>query len=216
MCDIQDRPLSSVADTKRLFDEKINQIDRELGLLQQSNPTHPEYLLMMEPIDARYNDEIQLQHRFLTHQLKALEVQTVAERSQIHSQYFQTVRDIKEDMLDKLGAELFRIQKERRQAHSDEPEYNYLYEPSRTQQVVRQTKINQEVSLLSGIKKFHGFPAAPKLKGLRSIEIDEDLRAMKASDTYPNHAVTPTQFRVCLIQRTAQFKPRSSTGTAAQ
>ena len=175
--------------------EKLNQVERELALLQQPNPIHPEYLLMMQCIDARYESQIQLEDRLLAYKLHALEIQTIAERSQIHSQYFQTVREIREEMLDKLGAELFRIQKERRQAHSDEPEYNYVYEPNRPQQILRQTKINKEVSLLSGIKKYQGFPAAPKLKGLSSTDVDDDLRAMKVSYLDSSLAAIPRHAR---------------------
>ncbi|KAI9694614.1 MAG: hypothetical protein M1822_000230 [Bathelium mastoideum] len=163
---------------ERLFEEKINQVDRELAQLHRPNPTHPEYLSMMKCIDARYESQVQLEDKLLGYKLNTLEVQTVAERSIIHSQYYQTVRDLREDVLEEIGAEIFRLQKERRQA-GDEPEYNYLYEPNRPQQIVRQAKVNQEVSLLGGIKKYKGFPAAPRLNGLRETEIDDDLRAMK-------------------------------------
>ncbi|KAF2238028.1 hypothetical protein EV356DRAFT_334109 [Viridothelium virens] len=168
---------------ERLLDEKLNQVERELALLQQPNPTHPEYLAMMQCIDARHENQIQLEDRLLAYKLNTLEVQTIAERSQIHAQYFQKVRDIRDDVLERIGKELFRIQKERRQAHGDEPEYNYVYEADRPKQIIRQTMVNKEVSLLSGIKKYQGFPAAPKLKALQSAEADDDLRAMKLNST---------------------------------
>ena len=139
---------------------------------------------MMQCIDARYENQIQLEDKLIGYKLKTLEVQTIAERSQIHSQYYQTVRDLREQMLDTIGAEIFRLQKERRQTPGEEPEYNYLYEPNRPQQIIRQTKVNQEVSLLGGIKKYHGFPAAPRLNGLRGNEIEDDMRAMRVSITH--------------------------------
>ncbi|KAL9088577.1 MAG: hypothetical protein Q9165_006097 [Trypethelium subeluteriae] len=178
---------------ERLLDEKLNQVERELALLQQPNPTHPEYLAMMQCINARHENQIQLEDRLLAYKLNTLEVQTIAERSQIHAQYFQKVRDIRDEVLEQTGKELFRIQKERRQAHVDEPEYNYVYEQDRPKQIIRQTMVNKEVSLLSGIKKYQGFPAAPKLKGLQSAEADDDLRAMKLmQESKLNSTPTPT------------------------
>jgi hypothetical protein len=51
----------------------------------------------------------------------------------------------------------------------------------RSDQIRHQTAYNLEVSVLSGVAKYVGFPAAPDISAARPTEIDEDLRAMKVS-----------------------------------
>jgi hypothetical protein len=48
----------------------------------------------------------------------------------------------------------------------------------RSQQIAQQTAYNKEVSLLSGLAKFVGFPAAPTMRAARKQESDEDFEKM--------------------------------------
>jgi hypothetical protein len=43
---------------------------------------------------------------------------------------------------------------------------------------MQQASYNLEVSILSGIAKHVGFPAAPTIEGARASEIDDDFKAM--------------------------------------
>ena len=57
-------------------------------------------------------------------------------------------------------------------------DYTYKFPTRRSQQVAQQTAYNMEVSILSGIAKYVGFPAAPNIDGVRSSELDADLQLM--------------------------------------
>ena len=83
----------------RLCDEQIAQYEQELEMLKQPNCTHPEYLAMVQCIDERRAGKIAYEKQLLEYKLKTLERTTVAGRHQLHSQYFQAVRDIRETVL---------------------------------------------------------------------------------------------------------------------
>jgi hypothetical protein len=46
---------------------------------------------------------------------------------------------------------------------------------------LNQTAYNKEVSILSGIAKYVGFPAAPDVQGVNKSELDEDFEKMGVS-----------------------------------
>jgi hypothetical protein len=100
--------------SQRLYEERLAQLDHELSLLSGPNPTHPEYLAMMQCIDARRDEKIAHENKLLAYKIQTLEITTVAERSQIHSQYFQDVRTIRENHLEGLGEQWYKIQRDRR------------------------------------------------------------------------------------------------------
>jgi hypothetical protein len=102
----------------------------------------------------------------------------VAERTQLHSQYFQEVREIRSRWIEQCYQDLHALQKDRRQWGAHQTNYNYLYNPKRAQLVQQQTAYNLEVSILSGVAKHVGFPAAPDLSSMEADDIDADFRAM--------------------------------------
>ena len=100
----------------RLYDERLLQLSNELTLLESSNPIHPEYLAMLQCIDARRDEKIEHEKIALRYQLKSLEKVSIAERSQILSQYFQTVRYLREEIFEAIGEQWFQIQQDRRKS----------------------------------------------------------------------------------------------------
>lgn len=164
---------------RRLFDEKLSQHDEELAMLSGPNPTHPDYIMLKRIIDKRLEDKIQYQQTLLKYKLMALQRKSIAEKAQIHSQYMQSVRDIRERTLEQLQKESYQLQRDRRRAEGDVPDYSYLFTTNRAEQIAIQTAYNTEVSILSGIAKYVGFPAAPDIAGARPSDIEEDLQAMK-------------------------------------
>ncbi|TKA63614.1 hypothetical protein B0A49_10433 [Cryomyces minteri] len=169
----------------KLYDERIEGLSNEIALLQHPNSTHADYLAMIQCVNARRDEKIRHEQILLDYKLQSLKRVTVAERSQFHSQYFQEVRDIRERALEDLGEHWFNIQKERRQWQADEPELVYKFPTKRSQQVLQQSKYNLEVSVLSGVAKYVGFPAAPEMEGAKASELEEDLRAMKIPKQQP-------------------------------
>ena len=61
----------------------------------------------------------------------------------------------------------------------NEVDYTYMYQPKRSKQLQQQAAYNLEVSLLSGIAKYVGFPSAPEMKGAKSSEVEDDFRNMR-------------------------------------
>jgi hypothetical protein len=148
-------------------------------MLKQPDCAHPEYLAMIKCIDDRRSEKIDYEKTLLELKQKNLEIITAAQRHQMHSQYFQTVRHLREEILEECNQRVFELQRGRRSLGCDETEYMIKLPEKRSDQIRHQTAYNLEVSVLSGVAKYVGFPAAPDISAARPTEIDEDLRAMK-------------------------------------
>jgi len=165
----------------RLFDERLGQYNDELAMFNQPTPNHPEYLAQKEVIDRYRDDKTDYEETLFKYKLTALQRRSIAEKAQIHSQYMQTVREIRERNLEQLNKEWYQIQRERRSCEDNEPDYMYKFPTRRSQQIRQQTAYNTEVSILSGVAKYVGFPAAPDITGARPSEIDDDLAVIAAA-----------------------------------
>ncbi|KAG8530818.1 uncharacterized protein KY384_004175 [Bacidia gigantensis] len=162
----------------KLFDERLAATNEELALLQTPGVLHPELLAMKEVVDHHRNLKIEYQQTFLKYKLETLQKESVAKKHQILSQYMQTVRDMRDRSLDQLNKEFYQVQRERRSGDGDIPDYLYLYTNKRSQQITQQTAYNNEVSILSGVAKYVGFPTAPNIQKVRTDEAEEDMRNM--------------------------------------
>jgi len=144
-------------------------------MLVGENPTHPEYLAMMQCIDARRDEKlriIELEYQF---NMQTLTRWAVARRGQIHGQYFQSVRESREAVLEDLGRQWYHIQQQRRRHANTIPDYALRFPGSRVQRAKDAIAYNKEVSVLSGLAKYEGFPAAPSINGASVVEIEEDF-----------------------------------------
>ena len=93
----------------------------------------------------------------------------------------QDVREIRDRVLEQVSKEWYQIQRERRSWEGDVPDYSFKFSTQRSQQITQQMAYNTEVSILSGIAKYVGFPAAPEIVGARSNEVDDDFQSMGVS-----------------------------------
>lgn len=75
---------------------------------------HPEYLAQMVCVNNRLKEKQALADAQNKYAMESLALNTRVTRAQIHSQYFQGTRDIREDALYKCSEMLFHIQRERR------------------------------------------------------------------------------------------------------
>jgi hypothetical protein len=159
----------SVTKQFKFFREKLNSeqlasLSAELALLSPSNLVHPEYLKQVACVDARLQKQKSEAHAFFNYKMRSIRERTLGERSQLHSQYYQSVRELREDVLYNLGEDWYAIQKERRQSHQEQDDVHiYKFQPDKRVQKRNQAKYNQEVSILSGVAKWIGFPAAPTM-----------------------------------------------------
>lgn len=150
-------------------------------MLEQPIPTHPELRAMKEVIDLRRDQKIDYEQNLKRLKLMTLQRESIASKSQAHAQYMQTVREVRDTYLDKLNREYYQIQRERRSGEDEIPDYVYKFTAKRSQQLKNQAAYNTEISLLSGVAKYVGFPAAPEISKARPKEIDDDLRNMGVS-----------------------------------
>ncbi|KAI1775019.1 Sds3-like-domain-containing protein [Hypoxylon cercidicola] len=162
----------------RLYEERLEQLNKEEAMLRSDNPTHPEYLAMMQCIDARRDERIRIADRELQLSVESLERCSVARRAQIHSQYFQIIRESREKILGELGQQWYDIQHERRKQANNVPEFGLRFPPDPTQRIRNALAYNKEVSILSGVAKYEGMPAAPDMKGASTQDLDDDFEAM--------------------------------------
>ncbi|CAI6331623.1 unnamed protein product [Periconia digitata] len=164
---------------EKLCDEEIARHEADLEMLRQPHCTHPEYLAMIKCIDDRRAEKVAYERKLLLFKQRNLEIITEAERHQQHSQFLQTVRDVRERVLSDCNQRIFELQRGRRQLGVEEVEYTVKLPEKRSDQIRQQAAYNLEVSILSGIAKYVGFPAAPEIRAARPAEVDDDLRAMK-------------------------------------
>lgn len=165
----------------RLHGEKLAAAEAELDQLNRPQPIHPDYVAQLQCIAARRDLKIQQECARLRYKIQALQTQTLAEHAQLHTQFFQEAREIREDRLSELGTAWYDIQKERRQCQTSEvaDKYTFKFPTKYSDQIRNQANYNREVSIISGLQRYVGFPAAPEIHGARSLELDDDLKAMK-------------------------------------
>jgi hypothetical protein len=163
----------------RHIKQQLQLISQELDLLRQPSSTHPEFMAQLRCVDDYRDDKVKHQDVLFNFKHGALQVRTVSERQQLHSQYFQEVRDIREKTLEECYKNLYAIQKDRRRWGADEANYAHMFQPKRAQQISQQCSYNLEVSVLSGVAKHVGFPSAPVLPTLHADDVDSDFKLMK-------------------------------------
>ncbi|KAL9086943.1 MAG: hypothetical protein Q9159_003905 [Coniocarpon cinnabarinum] len=165
----------------KLFDERLAGLSAEIASLQlpAHTITHPDFLARRACIDARRNDKIRMAEVELQYKAGALERKALADRAIAHSQYVQAVRQIREEHLSKMNTHFCGLQRERRRFKSRDPHYIYRFPERRPGQIKMQQGYNKEVSLLSGLARHEGFPAAPDLESARQLDKDDDLRRIR-------------------------------------
>ncbi|KAM3418603.1 hypothetical protein BST61_g4580 [Cercospora zeina] len=193
---------------EKMVNEKLTSTNAELEMLNQADSKHPEYLRQVACIDARKAKQENEARAYYKFKLESLRRTTLGERSQIHSQYFQYTRQLREDVMQQLGDDWYKIQNERRQSNQQEDEsYIYKFPTKKADQLKQQAKYNQEVSVLSGVAKYVGFPAAPDITGADRDMMEDDLRAMKISRRVHQPATHPRP--VYFPNRTGHVQPQS-------
>ncbi|KAF3764867.1 hypothetical protein M406DRAFT_340389 [Cryphonectria parasitica EP155] len=162
----------------RLYEERLAQLNEEQALLEGDNPTHPEYLAMMQCIDSRRDDKVRVTEIEYQYNMDALDRWAVARRAQILSQFYQSVRESREKTLDELGKQWYEIQHERRKNANPIPDYGFRFPKTKALQKKQAIAHSKETSILAGVAQHHGFPAAPEMKAASRAEIEDDFEAM--------------------------------------
>ncbi|KAK4193522.1 Sds3-like-domain-containing protein [Podospora australis] len=177
---------------ERLYQERLEQINREEEMLQGPNPTHPEYLAMLQCLEERRQEKIRLSEIELKFKMSVLNHRAVADRSQVMSQFYQSVRASREKTLEALGRDWHDVQQQRRRRSNLVPEFGLPFPPTKQLAVRQAVSYTREVSILSGFAKHVGFPAAPAIHGATEEQLDDDLEAISnAREPVPRPVPNP-------------------------
>ena len=150
-------------------------------MLTRPSPTHREYLRQLECVQRHRDAMIHYEQTLYRYRMQALMNKSLAERSQIHSTFFQRIRDTREKHSSAISKLFYAIQHDRFKAEEISPHHIIPFPTRRSQQIAHQTAYNQEVSVMAGVAKYVGFPAAPTLAPARPSEIEEDMEKMGVS-----------------------------------
>ena len=156
-------------------------MNRELDMLKGPNPTHPKYLRQLECVTQYRDAKIKYEGTLLQYRTKSLLTKSLAERAQVHSTYFQRLRDLRERYSGAVSKQFYAIQRDRFKTEEISPHHSVPFPTHRSEQIAQQAAYNQEVSILAGVAKYVGFPAAPDLSAARPAELEEDLEKMGVS-----------------------------------
>ncbi|PYH99500.1 transcriptional regulatory protein Dep1 [Aspergillus ellipticus CBS 707.79] len=165
----------------KIYDERISKLNRELEMLNGPNPTHPEFLRQLEGVKQYRDAKIKYEHTLFQYRIDSLLNRSMAERAQSHSTFFQRARDIRENHSSAISKQFYSIQHDRFKTDEVSPQHYIPFPTRRSLQISHQTAYNQEVSIMAGVAKYVGFPAAPALSAARPSELDEDLEKMGIS-----------------------------------
>ncbi|KAJ9133982.1 Transcriptional regulatory protein dep1 [Pleurostoma richardsiae] len=177
----------------RLYEERLAQLEQEEAMLRGDNPTHPEYLAMMQCIDERRDEKMRTHELEYKYNTDAMQRWAVARRTQILTQFYQGVRESRVKILEELGQQWYEIQQERRRHANSVPDYGIRFPTSKTEQKKQAVAYNKEVSILSGIARHKGFPAAPEMKGASAGDIEDDLDAINRARQASQQAAATIQ-----------------------
>lgn len=76
--------------------------------------THPEYIAQKACIDQKLDERVRLADAHYKYGMESLDTATRVSKAQVHSQYFQRVRELRETTLHKCSELWYHIQRERR------------------------------------------------------------------------------------------------------
>lgn len=160
----------------RLYEDKMARFKSELEMCL--NGSHPELQNVYSKIDSHREEKIRLASQSQKYKFECIDRKTRAQRTSIHQQYFKRISDFKSGYLKEITKEWYKINKERRLMDSLVPDFSYRI-PNYTEDLVTQrAQVNEEISVLVGLKEYYGFPRAPELKAIEGEELDNDLKAM--------------------------------------
>lgn len=148
--------------------------------MDKEDPTHPEFCGQKVCIDQWLDDNTSTLKKKLRYDMDYMQLAAKANWAINQSEFVQSVREIREADLKKCNELWFKIQQDPKHDKAV-PEYIIPFPTDRAEQIKQQRSYNKEVSILSGVATYVGFPAAPSLEGVTSAAREEDLKAMRVS-----------------------------------
>lgn len=160
----------------QLHDDKMARFIAEIEMC--ADGTHPELSKVHGQITRIRDEKIQLAEKKRLYQLRSINNQINAMRDHLHQQFMKDEAECRVKLLLQTTEEWYKVNKERRAMDALSPEYSYRVADKRSTQIQDRIVINSEISLLSGISNYIGFPAAPAMSPANESELQEDLEAL--------------------------------------
>lgn len=160
----------------RLFSEKAEELDRESELIRKG--MHPELQSMVDHFAEKRRVRVETAERLRALFEREVELMDLNLRYQSYYQLLFDKRQLRERLLERVSRRWFQLHRERRKLDMVVPEFSYSVPTRRTTQVRDRRRIDYEVALLTGIKTYIGFPAAPEVVSATDEEMQNDLVAM--------------------------------------
>lgn len=160
----------------KLHDERMTQIEREIALAESCE--HPLLLKKAEQNSSRHCGRLRRAQVLYESRKVDAEVQFQARKFMAHSQFAQDKQKLRAGLLSKTSAEWFQIHREKRVLDMAVPEYGYVVPERKSLQNKHRRDYEAEVSILAGLKRFVGFPAAPPISVASSKDVETDLTEM--------------------------------------
>lgn len=160
----------------KLYSERLTQIEREIELAETCQ--HPLLIEKTRQNEQRHSGRIDRAQILYESRRSEAEVQFKARKFMAHSQFAQDRQKLRAKLLSKTSAEWFQIHREKRVLDITVPEYGYIISERKSQQIKHRREREAEVSVLAGLKKSVGFPAAPSISIASTKEIESDLIEM--------------------------------------
>lgn len=166
---------------RRLHTERLASVQAELAELQKGEPQHAAFQQQVLAVTMRRDAKIAREVLYYHYKVRSLLNHVRADHDHLHSQFFQEARECRDKTLCELGKQFYDIQKERRQPAESAPSFLSHFPTKRSDQIRNQIKYNTEVSILAGIQRHVGMPAAPEIGGLAPTQTEDDLKIMHVS-----------------------------------
>ncbi|KAG4303711.1 hypothetical protein PCK1_000229 [Pneumocystis canis] len=163
----------------KLYENQISYLDREVDLVNKG--IHPELSSLIEKITERrerkYNIAVSLRDMLI----KSINDEFIAHQYEIQNNFLESKRKLREKILLRTGEKCFQIYYERRLMETSLiPEYGFSVPNKRSVQLRHRRAHELEVTFLSGLKSYIGFPAAPEIKNASKDEIMRDLTEIRS------------------------------------
>lgn len=157
----------------RLYHDKMTRYETEVKMCLEG--THPELSALYELIYEHREAKLKIARSRRKYQLQCIDNQTRAQRDHIHQQFLKDQAESRADLLRNTTEDWYQVNRERREMDSIVPNESYRPPKDRVTAIHERQLLNNEISLLSGLNKYFGFPLAPSIQPATTSEIENDL-----------------------------------------
>ncbi|ODQ52391.1 hypothetical protein SAICODRAFT_26059 [Saitoella complicata NRRL Y-17804] len=173
----------------QLFKETLGDLDKDIEMVNDG--THPELVLQMELIADNRTKRLKLAEATKRFCIQNIRNEHDAMEYHTRMQFIQEKAKLRQSMITEISAKWFQVHRERRVLDMPVPEFGYQVPDRRSTQLKQRRAYDLEVMILTGLKKYIGFPAAPDVSGATNEEAMSDLDAIRAT---PAPAVYQTHY----------------------